>query len=54
MPVPRNIINTSLSIMIQKTGLSSLPPLAETYGWFREGFDTQDLREAHALLAQLA
>jgi len=24
--------------------------LAETYGWFTEGFDTADLREAKALL----
>ena len=27
--------------------------LAETYGWFTEGFDTPDLREAKALLAEL-
>ncbi len=28
--------------------------LAEIYGWFTEGFDTADLREAKALLAELA
>ena len=28
--------------------------LAEVYGWFTEGFDTTDLREARALLAALA
>jgi predicted ATPase len=28
--------------------------LAEIYGWFTEGFDTQDLREARALLETLA
>ncbi len=28
--------------------------LNETYGWFSEGFDTRDLREAHALLEELA
>lgn len=28
--------------------------LRETYGWFSEGFDTKDLREARALLDQLA
>jgi predicted ATPase len=28
--------------------------LAETYGWFTEGFDTTDLQEAKALLAALA
>jgi len=27
--------------------------LAEVYGWFTEGFDTRDLREAEALLAEL-
>jgi len=26
--------------------------LAETYGWFSEGFDTQDLQEAKALLEE--
>ena len=28
--------------------------LAEVYGWFTEGFDTKDLQEAKALLAELA
>jgi predicted ATPase len=28
--------------------------LAEIYGWFSEGFDTTDLREAKSLLEQLA
>jgi DNA-binding SARP family transcriptional activator len=28
--------------------------LAETYGWFREGFDTADLRNARSLLDQLS
>ena len=27
--------------------------LADTYGWFTEGFDTADLQEAQALLAEL-
>jgi hypothetical protein len=27
--------------------------LAETYGWFIEGFDTADLKEAKALLEEL-
>jgi predicted ATPase len=27
--------------------------LAEVYGWFSEGFDTADLREAKALLEEL-
>ena len=28
--------------------------LAEIYNWFTEGFDTTDLQEAQALLAELA
>ena len=28
--------------------------LAPVYGWFTEGFDTADLKEAHTLLEQLA
>lgn len=28
--------------------------LAEIYGWFTEGFDTADLQEAKALLAELS
>jgi len=28
--------------------------LAPLYGWFTEGFDTADLRDAKALLAELA
>ena len=27
--------------------------LAEIYGWFTEGFDTPDLKDAKALLTQL-
>jgi predicted ATPase len=28
--------------------------LAPVYGWFTEGFDTRDLKEANALLDELA
>ena len=28
--------------------------LADMYGWFTEGFDTQDLREAKVLLDELS
>jgi predicted ATPase len=28
--------------------------VADVYGWFSEGFDTQDLRAAKALLDELA
>ena len=34
--------------------LSRPSPLAPVYGWFTEGFDTADLKEAKALLDQLA
>jgi hypothetical protein len=30
------------------------PLLAQTYGWFTEGLDTPDLREAKALLDELS
>ena len=30
------------------------PILAPMYGWFTEGFDTLDLKEAKALLDELA
>jgi predicted ATPase len=29
-------------------------PLAPVYGWFTEGFDTRDLKEAKALLVESA
>ncbi len=28
--------------------------LAPVYGWFREGFDTRDLKEAKAVLEELS
>src|SRR5262249_24825384 len=37
----------------QGKGAAAYQVLAEVYGWFTEGFDTADLREAHALLAAL-
>jgi hypothetical protein len=30
------------------------PMLAEIYGWFTEGFDTADLKDAKALLDELS
>jgi predicted ATPase len=46
----------SLSHLYRQQGRQSeaRPLLAETYGWFSEGFDTPDLREAQAFLAELA
>ena len=46
----------SLSRLWQKQGKKdeARQLLAEIYGWFTEGFDTKDLQEAKALLAELA
>ena len=45
----------SLSRLWQKEGNSkdARQLLSEIYGWFTEGFDTADLREAKALLDEL-
>jgi predicted ATPase len=46
----------SLSRLWQRQGkrAEARQPLAEVYGWFREGFDTADLQEARALLEALS
>jgi predicted ATPase len=46
----------SLSRLYRRQGrrAEARPLLAETYGWFTEGFDTYDLREAKALLDELS
>ncbi|MBI2360624.1 MAG: AAA family ATPase [Deltaproteobacteria bacterium] len=46
---------TSLSRLLQKQGKKETARklLAESYGWFTEGFDTPDLKEAKALLEDL-
>jgi hypothetical protein len=46
----------SLSLLWQHQGLreEARELLAPIYGWFTEGFDTADLREAKALLEKLA
>jgi len=45
----------SLSRLWQQQGkrAEAYQLLAETYGWFTEGFDTADLQEAGALLEEL-
>jgi predicted ATPase len=47
---------TSLSRLWQRQGKrqQAHEMLSDIYGWFTEGFDTADLRDAHALLAELA
>jgi len=46
---------TSLACLLAKQGRrdEARAMLAEVYGWFTEGFDTADLKEAKALLGQL-
>jgi adenylate cyclase len=45
----------SLSRLWQRQGqrAAARQLLAETYGWFTEGFDTPDLQAAQALLSEL-
>jgi len=47
---------TSLAKLWQSQGKrkEAYDLLAPIYGWFTEGFDTKDLKEAKALLSQLA
>jgi len=46
----------SLSRLWQRQGkkAEARQSLAEIYGWFTEGFDTKDLKEAKALLEELS
>src|SRR5262249_39123066 len=47
---------TSLARLLRDTGRGgeARTMLAEIYGWFTEGFDTADLKEAKALLDELS
>jgi hypothetical protein len=47
---------TSLSRLLEKQGQKeeARRMLAAIYGWFTEGFDTADLKEAKALLDALS
>jgi predicted ATPase len=47
---------TSLSRLLQKQGKKeeARQILADIYGWFSEGFDTADLKDAKALLEELS
>ena len=46
----------SLSRLFQKKGKKdeARKLLGEIYGWFTEGFNTQDLKEAKAILKELS
>jgi predicted ATPase len=47
---------TSLARLLNKQGRrdEARAMLAEIYGWFTEGFDTADLKDARALLDELS
>jgi predicted ATPase len=47
---------TSLARLLAKQGHrdEARPMLAAIYGWFTEGFDTADLKDAKALLDELS
>ena len=47
---------TSLARLLDEQGkrAEARAMLAEIYGWFTEGFDTPDLKDAKALLDQLS
>jgi predicted ATPase len=47
---------TSLARLLAKQGRrdEARAMLAKIYGWFTEGFDTADLKDAKALLDQLS
>ena len=46
----RAVMSLTRLYQAQGKGAEARPMLAEIYGWFTEGFDTADLREAQALL----
>jgi predicted ATPase len=50
----RAVMSLSRMYRQQSRPADSRPLLAETYGWFTEGFDTPDLQEAKALLDEAA
>jgi predicted ATPase len=52
---PELLATTSLARLLAKQGRrdEARSMLAEIYGWFTEGFDTADLKDAKALLDEL-
>jgi serine/threonine protein kinase/predicted ATPase len=53
-PQLRAVISLGLLYQQQGREAEARPLLAETYGWFTEGFDLADLHDAKALLEQLS
>jgi hypothetical protein len=56
MPISQRLIciGRALAGTHEHPGVQSRELLAPVYGWFTEGFDTLDLKEAKALLDELA
>jgi predicted ATPase len=50
----RGVVRLSRLYQKQGRGAPARQMLAKTYGWFTEGVDTADLREAATLLRELA
>jgi len=46
--------NQDESPLMTTDNFHGIDRLAPVYGWFTEGFDTRDLKEAKALLDELA
>ena len=56
LPLPKNIRSATLLAQIlaeQNERHLAVDTLDPIYGWFTEGFDTADLKQARALLEQL-
>jgi predicted ATPase len=49
----RAVMHLSRLWQSQGRGEAARQILAEIYSWFAEGFDTEDMQEARALLAEL-
>jgi predicted ATPase len=56
MILNRAVVRRSLARLWRDQGKTNVARelLAPVYGWFTEGFDTRDLKEAKALLDELA
>jgi hypothetical protein len=48
------LLNINVAWYLAQPRRSKRELLAPVYGWFTEGFDTRDLKDAKALLGELA
>jgi hypothetical protein len=51
--VGRRIVTDLFASIISRCPVSFATMLGDIYGWFTEGFDTADLKDAKALLDEL-